>query len=59
MSKDFVTVEMTWKQAAHVIAAALEAGTGEGKKLAREELMRMAHAADLAADLQLNRADKR
>lgn len=46
------TVEMKWKQSARVIAIALESGTDEGKRLAREELMRMADVADFAVELQ-------
>jgi hypothetical protein len=41
-----ISLEMTWTHAAHIIAAALENGTGEGKRLARAELFRMAAALD-------------
>lgn len=47
-----LSVNMKWKQAARYIAAALEDGTDEGKRLAREELMKMADVADFAVDLQ-------
>lgn len=47
-----LSINMNWKQSARVIAAALEHGTAEGKKLAMEELMRMADVADFAGELQ-------
>lgn len=47
-----LTVEMKWKQSARICIAALENGTEEGKRLAREELMRMADVADFAVELQ-------
>lgn len=43
----------TWPQAARIIAAALENGTGEGRDMARAELFRMA---DLLANLQADTA---
>lgn len=52
MARDILTVEMKWKQVARVIIAALEDGTDEGKRLAREELMIMADVADFAVELQ-------
>jgi hypothetical protein len=42
------TMTTTWLYAAEVIALALEHGTPEGKRLAREELRHMARAADAA-----------
>lgn len=52
-----LTIEMGWKTVARILIAALENGTDEGKKLARDELMKMADVADFAVDLQkeLNR----
>lgn len=49
---DGLSLNMTWKTAARVAIAALEDGTAEGKRLAREEIMRMADVADFAVDLQ-------
>jgi hypothetical protein len=48
MKPETETVDITpsWGFAAQVIAAALEDGTAEGKRLAREELFRMAKALD-------------
>lgn len=51
-SSDVLTVEMKWKMAARVSLLALENGTEEGKRLAREEIMRMADVADFSVDLQ-------
>jgi len=47
-----LTIEMKWKQAARIAIMALENGTEEGKRLAREEIMQMADVADFAVDLQ-------
>lgn len=47
-----LTIEMRWKQAARLALVALEAGTEEGKRLAKAEIMRMADVADFAVDLQ-------
>lgn len=46
------TIDMTptWTAAAHVYCAALEAGTGKGQQMAREEIMRMARQYDAALD---------
>lgn len=41
-----IRLEMNWSGAAGIIAAALENGTGEGKRAARLELSRMAELAD-------------
>lgn len=41
-----ISIEMTWKQAAQIIAAALENGTSTGRDAARAELSRMAHILD-------------
>ena len=47
-----MTIEMKWKSAARMCIAALENGTDEGKRIAREEIMRMADVADMAVELQ-------
>jgi len=45
-----INMRMTWRQAAQMIAAALEYGTGEGKANARAELFRMAAILDQLED---------
>ena len=45
-------IDLTWKFAASVIRLALENGTGEGKRLAVEELHRMAELADRAVSAE-------
>ena len=47
-----LTINMKWKRAAELALFALENGTDEGKRLAREEIMRMADVADFSVDLQ-------
>lgn len=47
-----IAIEMSWKGAAGIIGAALENGTGEGRRAARVELARMADLADRFAALQ-------
>lgn len=44
--RETIRLEMNWSGAAGIIAAALENGTGAGKRAAREELARMAELAD-------------
>lgn len=44
--RETIRFEMNWSGAAGIIAAALENGTGAGRKAAREELARMADCAD-------------
>lgn len=44
--REVIRLEMNWSGAAGIIAAALENGTGAGKRAAREELARMAELAD-------------
>ena len=44
--RETIRLEMNWSAAAGIIAAALENGTGEGKRAARAELARMAELAD-------------
>lgn len=47
----YIDITPTWREAAQIIAAALEHGTGKGKEAARAELFRMAEIMDrLAAD---------
>lgn len=41
-----VRIDMTWKNAAQIIAAALENGTAQGRDAARAELFRMADLLD-------------
>lgn len=41
-----ISLRMTWKAAAQIIAAALEHGTDEGRSAARAELFRMAAILD-------------
>ena len=50
--QETLSINMTWKQSARIIAVALENGTTKGKQIAREELMRMADVADFATELQ-------
>lgn len=47
-----VTIDLTptWQAVLPILLAALEDGTAEGKKIAREELHRMAKAADTRKD---------
>jgi hypothetical protein len=42
----FIDLTPTWKEAAAIIAAALEGGTGTGREMARAELFRMAAILD-------------
>lgn len=46
MTTETVNMPMNWTAAAGIIAIALEAGTSQGRKSAREELANMAKAAD-------------
>ncbi|WP_298983414.1 hypothetical protein [uncultured Roseibium sp.] len=48
------TIDMTptWKSLLPAIIAAIEHGTPKGRRIALEELERMAYAADLAVELQ-------
>lgn len=46
MEASAIDIGMTWTGAAQIIALALENGTGEGKRMAREELARMAALLD-------------
>jgi putative hemolysin len=41
-----ISFEMTWQTAVEILIAALEDGTGEGKKAARKEVRRMAEILD-------------
>ena len=47
-----LTLELTWTGSLPSLVACLENGTPEGKTMAREELSRMAHAADAAVKCQ-------
>lgn len=47
-----VDVTPTWPEAAQILLAGIEHGTGEGKRIAREEIMRMAEIAQKYVDLQ-------
>lgn len=42
----FIDLTPTWREAATIIAAALENGTGKGREAARDELFRMATILD-------------
>lgn len=46
-----ITLNPTWKGMLPYLLAALENGTPEGKRIAREELQKMADAADFAANV--------
>ncbi len=41
-----ITLKPTWASLLHVYFAVLEAGNAKGKRIAKEELARMAQAAD-------------
>ena len=41
-----IKMDMNWKAAAQIMAAALENGTGKGRDMARAELFRMAGLLD-------------
>ena len=45
-----IDLTLTWQGVLPILIAALEDGTEEGKKIAREELRRMAKAADSRKD---------
>ena len=42
----YIDLTPTWREAALIIAAALENGTGKGRDAARQELFRMAEILD-------------
>lgn len=46
MTSRLIDLTPTWKEAAAIIAAALENGTGTGKEMARAKLFRMAAILD-------------
>lgn len=46
MTSRFIDLTPTWSEAAAIIAAALESGTGTGREAARAELFRMAAILD-------------
>ena len=45
-----IDITPTWTAAAGIYCAALSDGTGEGKRAAREEIMRLARQYDAACD---------
>ena len=47
-----IKVEMTWESTLPLLLLVLEDGDAKGRKFAREELQRMARAADVAAQTQ-------
>jgi hypothetical protein len=52
-----IQMDMTWRYAAKIIAAALENGTGKGQEMARAELFRMAEMLDQLRDQQTGQTD--
>lgn len=59
MTTETIQIEMTWRDAAQIIGAALANGTPQGQAMAREELARMAEAADRARELESEAATAR
>ncbi|HDZ73513.1 MAG TPA: hypothetical protein ENH55_12240 [Aurantimonas coralicida] len=49
MTTESISLGLTWQGVLPMLLAALVDGTDEGKRIAREELARMAKAADMAA----------
>lgn len=47
-----ITIKMGWREALQICLASYENGTAEGRKIALEELNRMADVADKAIELQ-------
>jgi hypothetical protein len=47
-----ITIAPSWATAAHIIAAALENGTEEGRRLARLELARMARMCEALSEIR-------
>ena len=47
MKKETISIEMTWTGVLPLLLVLLEDGNAEGKTTAREELSKMARAADL------------
>lgn len=52
-----INLTPTWGEAARIIAAALENGTGEGRDMARQELFRMAELLEQFAQQQAEQPD--
>lgn len=52
-----VEIKHTWEQIIGVLLRILEDGDEQGKKIAREEIIRMAKVADLAIELATNKAN--
>jgi hypothetical protein len=51
-----IKVEMTWESTLPLLLLVLEDGDAKGRKFAREELQRMARAADVAAQAEIEGA---
>lgn len=51
METETITIKMTWENTLPSLLLLLESGTAEGKQTAKEELARMAKAADQAVEL--------
>lgn len=52
MATETIDVQMTWTGVLPLLITALEDGTPTGKQMARDELAKMAAAADRAVELQ-------
>lgn len=52
-----IEIKHSWEQIIGVLLRVLEDGDENGKKIAREEITRMAKVADLAIELATNKAN--
>lgn len=52
-----IEIKHSWEQIVGVLLRVLEDGDENGKKMAREEITRMAKVADLAIELATNKAN--
>lgn len=52
-----IEIKHSWEQIVGVLLRILEDGDEQGKKIAREEITRMAKVADLAIELATNKAN--
>ena len=52
-----IEIKHSWEQIVGVLLRVLENGDENGKKMAREEITRMAKVADLAIELATNKAN--
>ena len=52
-----IEIKHSWEQIVGVLLRVLEDGDEQGKKIAREEITRMAKIADLAIELTANKAN--